>query len=172
MHAAFFGLKRAFHGTLRVMRTALTKLGLTAARFDMLYALPHRSEDFELGMRQSALRRTLGVSAPTVSRMLASLEELGLVGRERAFACDRRQLLVRLTRAGRALIQNAERLLITSGLVQLTVDSAFDTDQPGARWCDEMYCIFEMDALEGFLKRFRRAFGDIATLYYPWRPDE
>jgi DNA-binding MarR family transcriptional regulator len=170
MHAAFFGLKRAFHGTLRIMRSPLAKLGLTAARFDMLYALPHRIQNVHQRMKQSALRRELGVSAPTVSRMLASLEELGLVRRERDL--DRRQLVVKLTPTGRALIRKAERLLIDSGLVQLALDSALDPYPPGGRWCDEMHCIFEMDALDSFLTRIRYAFGDFATLRYPWRPDE
>ena len=35
MNAIFFGLKRAFHGTLRIARPMLTSLGLTAARFDL-----------------------------------------------------------------------------------------------------------------------------------------
>ena len=38
MNAIFFGLKRAYHGTLRIYRRALANLGLTAARFDLLYA--------------------------------------------------------------------------------------------------------------------------------------
>jgi DNA-binding MarR family transcriptional regulator len=171
MHQAFFGLKRAFHGTLRIMRAPLAMLGLTAARFDMLYALPRDPENFERGMNQSALRRTLGVSAPTVSRMLASLETLGLVRRERAFF-DRRQLVVSLTRAGRALIRKAVHLFIHTGQAQLAVDSAFDPYPLGYRWCDEMYCLFEMDNLDGVLRRIRYAFGDVATLYYPWDPDD
>jgi DNA-binding MarR family transcriptional regulator len=81
MNANFFGLKRAFHGTLRITRASLTKPGLTAARFDMLYALPRDSQRFEQGMWQSDLRRQIGVSRPTVSRMLGSLEQLGLVCR-------------------------------------------------------------------------------------------
>jgi DNA-binding MarR family transcriptional regulator len=171
MHAAFFGLKRAFHGTLRLMRSPLAKLGLTAARFDMLYALPHGRENFEVGLTQSDLRRTLGVSRPTVSRMLASLEQLRLVRRRRA-EVDRRQILVALTRAGRLLIRKAERLLIDGGHAQFAVDCAVDPYQPSARWCDDTFCFFEMAGLESFLDRVRYAFGDFATLRYPWHPDD
>lgn len=39
VHAAFFGLKRAYWGSLRVTRRRLKELGLTAARFDLLYLL-------------------------------------------------------------------------------------------------------------------------------------
>jgi DNA-binding MarR family transcriptional regulator len=98
MNAIFFGLKRAFHSTLRVTRRMLTRLGLTAARFDMLHALPRERRYVGEGMRQSELRRQLGVSRPTVSRMLASLEELGLVLRK-PDSKDRRQVFVALTEA-------------------------------------------------------------------------
>jgi DNA-binding MarR family transcriptional regulator len=70
MDAVFFGIKRAFHGTLRVMRWPLHCYGLTSARFDMMWAIyktPMRRA------RQSEVRRMLGVSAPTVSRMVKSL---------------------------------------------------------------------------------------------------
>lgn len=74
MHAIFFGLKRAHHGTLRITRRILAALGLTAARFDLLYAVKKATR---YGVNQSALRKVLGVSRATVSRMLASLEERG-----------------------------------------------------------------------------------------------
>jgi hypothetical protein len=43
---------------------------------------------------------------------------------------------------------------------------------PGHRWCDEDYCIFELDALERLLERIRAAFGDFATLAYPSHLDD
>jgi len=172
MNANFFGLKRAFHGTLRITRASLGRLGLTAARFDLLYALPHKFRKFEHGMLQSALRGQLGVSRPTVSRMLASLEQLGLVRRERD-PSDRRQRVVALTRRGCSLIRTAERVFIHRGWAQLALDSAFDLGDPdGGRWCDDIHCLFEMDALEGLLRRIRHAFADLATLDYPWHPDD
>jgi len=171
MDATFFGLKRAFHGTLRITRATLAKLGLTAARFDLLYALPHGYGRFEIRTRQSALRRTLGVSRPTVSRMLASLEELKLVRRERA-AGDRRQIIVRLTQRGCTLIRKAVRAFMYSGWTQLALDSALGEDHPGRRWCDEPHCMFETETLDGLLARIRAAFGDFATLAYPSHPDD
>ena len=171
MNANFFGLKRAFHGTLRITRASLARLGLTAARFDMLYALPHGFQQFEKGLRQSTLRGLLGVSPPTVSRMLASLEALGLVRRERDIH-DRRQVVVALTRRGCTLIRKAVRLFVDSGWAQLALDSAFDVGYTGGRWCDDFHCFLEMETLEGLLRRIRHAFGDQATLYYPWHPDD
>jgi DNA-binding MarR family transcriptional regulator len=171
VNAIFFGLKRAFHGTLRITRRLLARLGLTAARFDLLYALPHGRRDAGSGMLQSQLRRELGVSRPTVSRMLASLEELGLVRRERD-RLDRRQLSVKLTDRGRGLIRRAARIFIRSGLAQLAVDTALGADATGERWYDEAHCLAAMGTLDGLLGRIRTEFGDIARLSYPWHPEE
>jgi DNA-binding MarR family transcriptional regulator len=171
MNANFFGLKRAFHGTLRITRASLARRGLTAARFDLLYALPRRFRMFKHGMLQSSLRGSLGVSRPTVSRMLTSLEELGLVRRKR-HTIDRRQVVVALTRRGRVLIRTCERIFIDSGWAQLALDTAFDLGHPGGRWSDDAHCLFEMETLEGLLQRIRDTFGDFATLYYRWHPDD
>jgi DNA-binding MarR family transcriptional regulator len=162
MHAIFFGLKRAHHGALRITRTALAQLGLTAARFDLMYAIHGRR-----AVRQRALRRMVGVSAPTVSRMLASLEELGLVKREVALH-DRRQRWVRLTDVGRRCIRKAIRRFIRWGAAQLAVDSALCPDT----WCDRDECFLAMQACDSSLGRIRGAYGDVATLDYPWHPED
>ena len=166
MHAIFFGLKRAWHGSLRATRHSLAAFGLTAARFDLLYAL--RPRDLHYAVAQKDLRRTLGVNRTTVSRMLASLEALGLVTRERPIYGDHRTRLVRLTDAGRSRIRRAIARLIDSGLAQLTVDCAI----AGDRWLDGFACLYEGDLFESFLRRTRAAFRDRATLYYPWQPDD
>ena len=171
MNQQFFGLKRAFHATLRLTRASLAKLGLTAARFDLLYALPRGRAQADVRMRQSDLRAKLGVSRPTVSRMLASLEELGLV-RRTPHTGDRRQRIVALTHQGSTLIRKAVRDFTDSGWAALALDSALDEDRPGHRWCDDTHCFLETDRLDGLLRSIRYAFGDFATLYYPWHPDD
>ena len=165
MHAILFGLKRAWHGSLRTTRHALASLGLTAARFDLLYAAHACNPDCPITQRE--LRRTLGVNRTTVSRMLGSLEALGLVTRERSYG-DRRTRLVSLTDAGRSRIERAIDRLIGSGAAQLVVDSAV----AGEPWFDEMACLYAGDAFESFLYRIRGAFRDRATLCYPWQPDD
>jgi DNA-binding MarR family transcriptional regulator len=166
MHAIFFGLKRAHHSTLRITRTVLAKMGLTAARFDLLYAV----SEYRNGMPQSGLRRLLGVSRATISRMLASLEELGLLNRTVAY--DRRKKDVRLTTRGRWRIALAHRLLTRSGWAQLAVDSALGAEGQNDGWCDPGRCIAATSRLEDLLGRIRRAFGDCARLDYPWSPDD
>ena len=45
MHAAMFSLKRAHHSVLRIGRPMLLDMGLTAARFDLLFALKQKVGD-------------------------------------------------------------------------------------------------------------------------------
>lgn len=165
MHAIFFGLKRAHHGTLRITRCVLSKMGLTAARFDMLYALKSGPKS---GKLQSALRRSLGVSRATVSRMLASLEDLGLVSRT-VDMHDRRKRLVKLTTLGRWRISYAHRNITACGWAQLAVDSALG-EKGTYHWCDKKACIAVTHLLDGLLTKLRWAFFDRAKLDYPWNP--
>ena len=144
MNAIFFGCKRAFHSCLRLTRPWITRLGLTAARFDMLTAIRR----YPFGPFQRDLREMLGVSRATISRMLQSLEKLGLIGLD---------LLLRATDA-----------FIGTGITQLAVDSALTSGQAH----DESLCFTEMDTTESILRRIRDAFGDVARLNYPWHPDD
>jgi DNA-binding MarR family transcriptional regulator len=167
MHAIFFGLKRAHHGTMRITRKVLAAVGLTAARFDLLYAIKGE----RCGILQSALRRVLGVSRATVSRMLVSLEELGLVRRTVARQ-DRRQKLVELTTKGRRRIAFAHRQFTRSGWAQLAIDSALVSQYAEYLWCDEAACREAAASLHVMLDNLRRGFHDFATLDYPSGPQE
>jgi DNA-binding MarR family transcriptional regulator len=167
MHTVFFGLKRAHHSVLRISRAALAKIGLTAARFDLLYAVKTHGGD----LRQRTLRRLLGVGRTTVSRMLTSLEELGLltrVGDQR----DRRQKLVRLTTLGRKRIDLADRRFRRSGWAQLALDTALSGSLESGAWCNPIECMMATSKINAILKQIREAFGDRATLCYPWHPDD
>ena len=161
MHTTFFGLKRAHHGVLRIARRALAQMGLTAARFDLLYAVLERE-----GLPQFELCHALGVSAPTVSRMVTSLEQLGLIARHTTDV-DRRLRHVSLTDTGRRIIEEAIGGFMTSGTAQLAVDSVLCP----TRWYDGKLCSRVRQQLERTLDKIRHAFGDIADLYRPWDPD-
>jgi DNA-binding MarR family transcriptional regulator len=160
MHIVFFGLKRAHHGALRVTRRRLAELGLTAARFDLLYAVLER-----LGPPQVDLCNALGVSAPTVSRMVNSLQELGLVERQTAPE-DRRLRLVVLTEAGRRCIEGAIARFRGAGLAQRLVDRALQVKRRGKDVCTRLE-----EQLVTTLDEIRRAYRDVANLYRPWEPD-
>jgi DNA-binding MarR family transcriptional regulator len=164
MHAVFFGCKRAFHSTLRLTRKTLGKMGLTAARFDLLYALHSHGR---WGALQSGLRRTLGVCSSVISRMLKSLELLGYVSRERAMG-DRRQRMVTLTNKGRARIQGGIRQFISWGYVSLALESVLVPDDPFDSWKG----LVAVESADTLLRSLRKGFGDSATLHYPWHPDD
>ncbi|MBV9948568.1 MAG: winged helix-turn-helix transcriptional regulator, partial [Myxococcales bacterium] len=118
MNRIFFGLKRAFHSTLRVTRRWMARLRMTPARFDMLKAIETGSG----GVWQSELRGILGVSAQTISRMLLALEEQRLVGRQRDACEDGRKLRVWLTGYGRTVLRRVEKVFVSSGAVSVIVD--------------------------------------------------
>jgi DNA-binding MarR family transcriptional regulator len=167
MHAAFFGLKRAYWGSLRVTRGTLTEMGLTAARFDLLYML---WEYPRLPCSQRSLTRRLGVSPPVVSRMLKSLRERGLVVRARD-TLDRRSWLISLTSEGLYRIREAIDHFIRQKRAWRYVERAFCPRMPkGDDREDE--ALWQMVHLEVLLDRLRRGFRARGTLYYPWHPDD
>jgi DNA-binding MarR family transcriptional regulator len=167
MHTVFFGLKRAHHSVLRISRDALAKIGLTAARFDLLYATMANGG----AAPQRTLRRLLGVGRTTVSRMLASLEQLGLLKRS-VDSLDRRQKRVELTTEGRRLIASAHRRFTRSGWAQLALDTALCGRWQSDGWCNSAECIKTTALIDGLLNSIRHAFMDSATLCYPWSPDD
>jgi len=169
VNAITFGTKRAFHGSLRVTRKELVELGLTAARFDLLSVLV-KCRPGELcapGVRQSAIRRMLGVTAPVVSRMVRALESLGLVRRWREQDWDRRQVLVALTEAGERCILKAREVMLPAVSRMVLRAICFGKH----RSADARFR--HMDTLESYLRSLRKRFGDTATFYYPWgHPDD
>jgi DNA-binding MarR family transcriptional regulator len=162
VHAIFFGLKRAYQSTLRLTRRCLALLGLTAARFDMLHAV----KSAPYGSDQVSLSRVLGVTGATVSRMVTSLEELGLVSRTR-IPTDRRRRWVELTELGRQVIERAEDDLVDSGHIAFAVECAL-----GNPWDDAWALLMAIEALDTPLCRVRHAFFDGGCLSYPWHPDD
>jgi DNA-binding MarR family transcriptional regulator len=168
MNAIYFSSKRAFHGILRVTRRPLRSLGLTAARFDMLYALMYGGADSMWnGTRQSELRRSLGVSASVVSRMLTSLEKLGWVTRTRlGQGQDRRQRWVRLTASGLRHIAMAFKMLRRASWRLVHEAICYGKHR------DDSVRLVHTEQLESYLHEMRRQYGDTATLHCPWHPDD
>src|SRR5262249_9698928 len=160
--------KRVFHGFLRITRKPFESNGLTAARFDLMMAV-HKKEPQKLGMPrpyQSGLWRSLGVTPSVVSRMLHSLEELGLIRRKVPEKGDRRQREVFLTDKGLQCLREAYRMTVRWVLrFVLQVISGKHHRDPDAR---AVY----MD-LEDKLDSLRRSTRDRAKLYYAWgHPDD
>ena len=166
MNAVFFGLKRAHQSVLRITRGGLAEVGLTPARFDMMFALRSRH-----GASQRYLQRLLGVTRATVSKMLSSLEKLGFIVRS-VNPHDRRRKTVKLTAAGRMRFVQANMGLRRSGWAQLAVESALGDGRLKYHWYDAQSCQLATSDADGILSAFRRNYGDGATLVYPWGPDD
>ncbi len=153
----FFSLKRAHHATLGCMRPLLKEFGLTPARVDFLEAI--ELEETQLGVQQR-----LGLARSTVCEMLAKLEELGLIWRQRW----RRTKVVGLTRKAQEMLQRAYDALVNPGHLPVLIDGVLTTFDPAI---DPLPKRFDFEALCG---EIRRVFGDRANpdLYYGWHPDE
>lgn len=150
-------------------RKQLAEMGLTAARFDMLSALCVARPAWlrGMGLRQSTLRRVLGVSAPVVTRMVQALEKLRLVRREREVLGDRRQVVVMLTKLGERRIVHARRCMLKP-----MGERVFRAICCGAHRSAHARFV-RMDAFEGYLDCIRARFGDRSCLSYPWgHPDD
>jgi len=158
MHAMLFGLKRGYYGALRYARRTLGAFGVTPARFDLMFAL--RENGWHL---QSELRRILGVAGPTVSRMLKSLEGLGLVGRERS-PHDGREKVVWLTKEGEKRVEGAAAGMMGSGCADVAMARAV-MGEATAGWTFRKG-LAGVVRMEEALIKVRRGFGDGAQLLY------
>jgi DNA-binding MarR family transcriptional regulator len=121
-------------------------------------------------MLQRDLRRVLGVAGATVSRMLKSLEELGLV--ERKPASDRRCRVVTLTSAGTDALANVDAWIDKDWGSQETVTSPnLRIEGPHGRWYDLFYCGYAT----GFARRTEPAWLLYAQFFSPyglWHPQD
>jgi DNA-binding MarR family transcriptional regulator len=162
MHAVLFSLKRVHQRFLARTRKWTAPFDLTPARYDMLAAL-HRHRWTER-VPQSWLLRTLGVTAPTVSRMVTSLQERGLVVRI-VNKSDRRRRYVLLTAYGRRMLRCARRFAVHSFKVARALYRTLGT-HPRSRNADSRLMELE-DALYGMRKRLK----DTAACIYPWHAD-
>ena len=156
MHAAFFGVKKVHLRTLAVSRRLVDRFGLTPARFDLMRIVELHTE----GVLQRNIQYLLGVSAPTVSRMVKSLEALGFVKRNR-LATDRRCVEVHLTEVGLYVVRDARERLVDSGLAERFALRGLGFDFDAARP--------DLTTLQSYLSRMRKAYGDWPLLAHPWR---
>jgi DNA-binding MarR family transcriptional regulator len=127
MHALAFAAKRAYLRTVELGKFIFGPHGLTPARFDLLYIVDRGLAP--QGHPQIAIARQLGCSDANVSRMLASLEELGLVTRVRDLM-DRRRNLVRLTQEGFRVIRQAAEQVLHTWLLQHLYEEAMIPPPP------------------------------------------
>lgn len=126
MHQISFMLKRCFHSALRYHRGLSLPYHpkLTPARFDLLHTIMSRGPS-----EQSEIVRRLGVTAPTVSRMLRSLHALGWIQRKRS-PRHPRALIILMTDVGRALMQWASEVIIQCSFMHIIYQFFNDHSDP------------------------------------------
>jgi len=114
MHPVSFQLKRGHLSAVRVGRGIFKEAkvaDMTPARFDILFLIHNHLPKWMsvlsgFTMEQREIRRRLGLSAPTISKMLKRLAQLGLLTQERDES-DGRRNLVTLTEEGLRRIRQA-----------------------------------------------------------------
>ncbi len=158
MHIIPFRLKRAWHSTLSHLRRLAKPFDLTPARFDLLRLLQDRY------MLQSAIHKALGVTRATTSRMLISLEKLGLIYRNRPYRTrrhlNRRNYLVHLTDEGRERLR-AVRVSLIAPWIQLAFECFFLATGSGPT-----RAFWQVDALTTQLLGIATHFGDTSHHYF------
>ena len=99
-----FSLYSSVHAMNRVYRGLLRRLGLTYPQYLVMLVLWEQD-----GQSVSALGQRLFLDSATLTPLLKRLQASGVVERLRSVA-DERQVIVSLTRSGRALRRAAETL--------------------------------------------------------------
>jgi DNA-binding MarR family transcriptional regulator len=127
MHVVMFSMNRTFHKVMEVGLRLTAEFGLTPSRFQLLNVLLCQGGS----LRQMHLRKILGVSAPNVSRMVSSLEQLGLVVRRRDG--HGRSCGVALTEVGRERITRAADWLVRQGKAHEAVETFFPSASTGSK---------------------------------------
>ena len=163
MHFVLFGFKRAHHATLRITRPILAEYGLTPARLDLLQVLRCRELAY-IQLFQTGIRRILGVSAPTVCRMLQALERLGLVTRRRD-SRDLRQRRVSLTDRARVLLRKVLQTHVEDGSMVKRVHQAL-ARHPSVK--PPLSLRHELKRVENLFARVLVNLRDTAVAWEPW----
>jgi DNA-binding MarR family transcriptional regulator len=156
MHAVFNEMKRAYWRSHAMLAPVAKRHGLTPARYDMLFAIATSAGRVILNRD---LRKACGTTPGVVSRMLRSLEELGLV------RCDRNDrfkgsFFVEITEKGLARLL-AAMSEVDEGGVELALESVVVED-----WMNPDLRVLDMKELGTRLRRVRVRRGDNGRLDY------
>jgi DNA-binding MarR family transcriptional regulator len=154
MNFVSFAIKRAYWSDLKAFRGAFRYFGLTAARFDILFAIGHGN------YTQADVARQLGVCRSTVCRLVQKLEKLGLVARCDAKK-DGRRFSVGLLFAGHDALVELDGTLLRKRILLKTHGAAFHHDHDRDRAYDTL------ESVGGNAKAIAAHFGDRAFLPYP-----
>jgi len=161
MHQISFMLKRCFHSALRFHREFSQPFHrkLTPARFDLLHTIV-----VSRGAEQTDIVKMLGVTRPTISRMLRSLRELGWIQRKRSPRHPRAWIIF-LTDIGKSLMKLATRVIIKRGFMHNVYRDFNDRSDPDPDW--------RVFLAVHWLDKLARHLGDGATFEFDYgHPDD
>ena len=115
---------RASMGELKCLGSErLVRLGISMTQLHVMYLLEHHGE-----LAMSRLAETLDVSLSAATGLVDRVEERGFVERVRV-AQDRRIVLVRITDAGRQMLEDVEVLRV--GIIRQVLDELDETQLAG-----------------------------------------
>ncbi len=157
MHPIFHSFKRLYWSSMRFARDWADEYGITPARFDVLIIIAQGNG----GIAQGDIHRRLDVTAPVISRMLDSLEELGLVV-TRPHPKDGRMHWILLTEKGRSLLRIAVRELLYEGFTERCLWMLVAPDATRHRAVERA-----MRHAREWMRRQRRYLVDTSTHQYP-----
>ncbi len=157
VHPIFHSFKRLYWSSMRFARDWAKEYGITPARFDVLIIIGQGGD----GIAQGDIHRRLDVTAPVISRMLDSLEELGLVV-TRPHPKDGRMHWMRLTEHGRSLLRVAVRELLYEGFTERCLWLLVAPDATCRRAVERA-----MRHAREWMRRQRRYLVDTSTHRYP-----
>ncbi len=111
-------LMRTFQQFKRVMKPPPMVRGLKPSEMGLLFHIERFREDESSGVKVSELSGHMHVTSPSVTQLVKTLEDKGMVAR-RMDPDDRRSVLVSLTDKGEAVTRQAEQGLqaLLSGIV-------------------------------------------------------
>ena len=102
---AFRELLRSYGLVERVMQPYFGRFGISGSQWGLLRNLHRAEQEGRTGLRLSALSERLLIRPPSVTGAVDRLERAGLVART-SDPTDQRAKFVRLTAAGRKLVEN------------------------------------------------------------------
>jgi len=161
MHEVMFRLKRAHLRAVEFAKPLAQAFGLTPARFDVLYAIQIAGHAGTREVSQKVIRNALGLSAATISKILARMEKRGLVTRARSFV-DRRRSEVVITSYGLAAFGAAVHAFLRLGILQ----GVYETIYGGG---DAAQSKGFLTRMRNGLRKVARRFGDRSSIAYPTR---
>jgi DNA-binding MarR family transcriptional regulator len=160
MHFMSFAIKRTH---LRIYATARAwhpRSPITAARYDILHVIQRHLAGY-----QAEICRVLHLSAATISRALARMEELGLLRRHISLS-DRRKRWIQLTDLGLAEFNRVLHGTVSRGIVEKAYQCALGRPDDDDTW-------FRLEDSYSAARAIARYFGDLATQpYATGHPDE